>query len=976
MHDPLVTDPAADTGLERLTAETHTALRTAVHEAAHDAARNPVVARANTTAGQALAEDRQFADALRLRIYLAARDHLARLATSRHGVALRASLPSVPDLGGVRPAIERVHVEPVAEPRRSIEVRIDDIRLRARQNGRVVGETQLDPELVVETPILALHDRVTAFEHRLNAPVGAPGVATRLTAALYPLAWARGYAQFRGAPIENVIANRHVALLTNRALLATQRRHFGVSDPVGRAVYRRTLRETGVTELVRASDSNTVALLDQLARERGIRETSRDTLARLESTGDAPRPADIVTVGVNRTADLAYARSLAVLNETLAATYRPAGRVRAAVRTLDRERLASHDPPPAAGGVLETYTSYDTTVHPRSGSPLPVRDGWHALGNESRRVVVIKRTVKVRSMPGNSTASTVGTVRFERAVDLLVEGNHSVGPAPKRAIPSVHHPGGPLDGPNLADAPDRIRERVVEARGGPDALAARAAIGRLDSSPRRVDADRPDGLAAWTHPDLSALHDHVRQVSVDVPRGDIATFGANVPARLADSIRERRADLIDAPDSYGSVAERARTGVRTAYVDRVVAMLDARAAQYRAGKRRLADDLPSDAADAASLMRDGYVARKHVGSATADSPLPLAVDASPSYLTRRAVGHGTVRAIPDGQTEYPLVVRNVNAFGLPTAGVVDALFGLLDGPATTSLRSAGQVLTAARAADFDRGAPARAVSALQNEVRGPASRIESSLRYVLWRHQLGSASARERVVDAALARWNGLGAQAAALENGSAADAVFAQVLNRWPDAFETATARKRLAMQLDFAVDLATDAELFQPRVATVNQTATLLRGRLGAIDQPDHLDGTQGTADGVERLAARRSAAIAARLPKGVPVVPAPGMWYATVNAWYVHVRGSYARFAVRAPVGAPDRMPPDLTYVREAAPVRLDVDGDRDTETIGTNRRLEFDSRTVVGIAVPPQPQGVGDVTERNEQSRGWPTPGATK
>lgn len=972
MHDPLATDPAVDEGMDRLTAESHTALRVAIREAARASARDPVVVAANSTTGDALGESRPFEDALRLRIYLAARDHLSRLQTRRRGVNLSASLPPIRDPTDARAAIERVHLEPGGPDGRALAVRIEDLRLRARTDGRLAGETRLQPELVVETPVLVVHDGIERFERRLNAGVGSPGLASRLTAVLYPVAWARGYAQFRGGAIENVLANRHVALATNGAVLAEQRVGFGASDPVGRRVYGRTLAETGVTDLVRVTNASAVERLDRLATATGLRESPNESLPRLEPGAGAPRPSETVTVSVDRTADLAYARAVRALDETLAATYRPAGRVRADVRTIERRRVDSHDPPEVAGGVVGVHRTYDTTVHGRSGSPLPPADGWHRLANYSRRVTVEERTVRRWSMPGNATATTSGTVEFERAVDLLVAGNHTVGPAPDGPIETVHRRGGPLDGPNLADAPDLIRSRIVEGRGGPDALAARAALGRLDTEPVFVDAARPDGLAEWVRPDVSGLHDRVREASVEVPRGEIATFRANVPARLATRLGDRREDLVDAPESYGSVAERARVGVRAAYVDRVLAMLEARALQHRNGRERIGEELPSPSADPATLLRDGYDARRGVGSGS-PPPVRMAVDAAPSYLTVEAVDHETVPAVAAGRPEHPLVARNVNAFSLPTTGVVDALFGLLDGPDTTSVRSAAQVLRVAAEGGLDRTGAFQPGTVLESEVSRSADGIEAAIHRVLRRNDLGPSSARERVVESALGRWDDTGAEAAALANGSAADAVYEAALSRWPDRLETAHARKRLAIELDFAAVDAKSSELIRPTEATVERAANRSRALFGTVPSDLGRRATRAAGGRFEELATERAAALAARLPRGVPVVPAPGMWYATVNAWHVHVRGSYARFVVRAPNGAPDRSPPTLAYVREAAPVRLDVDGDGRRELLGENRRIEFDSETVVAVAVPPQPQGVGDVTERDERSPGWPDPG---
>jgi hypothetical protein len=115
-------------------------------------------------------------------------------------------------------------------------------------------------------------------------------------------------------------------------------------------------------------------------------------------------------------------------------------------------------------------------------------------------------------------------------------------------------------------------------------------------------------------------------------------------------------------------------------------------------------------------------------------------------------------------------------------------------------------------------------------------------------------------------------------------------------------------------------------------------------------------------------------ARLPAGLPVAPLPGLWYATVNLWHVQVKGEYARFAVSVPHGTPDIPGGRFQYVRDGSRVRLDVDGDGRPETLGRAGRVGFDVETLVGMAVPPGPRGVGDVDgQADERSPGWPTPG---
>lgn len=257
------------------------------------------------------------------------------------------------------------------------------------------------------------------------------------------------------------------------------------------------------------------------------------------------------------------------------------------------------------------------------------------------------------------------------------------------------------------------------------------------------------------------------------------------------------------------------------------------------------------------------------------------------------------------------------------------------------------------------------VDRLRSDVARATRRLELTLEGVLARHGLGPRQARNRTVAAALGRWDSPAARAEALADGSAADAVYDEAVDRWPDALDAKHDRELLAIDLDLAARRASSAEGSGPSEAVLETGAASVRRAIATMDRKD---GDRG-----ESASRERAAAMAAKLPEGVPMLPTPGLWYATINAWHVQVRGSYARFVVSVPQGAPDRLPADLRYVRENRTVRLDVDGDGTDEVLGRNRRLTFAAGTVVGVAVPPRPRGVGDVGERDERSSGWPEPG---
>lgn len=186
--------------------------------------------------------------------------------------------------------------------------------------------------------------------------------------------------------------------------------------------------------------------------------------------------------------------------------------------------------------------------------------------------------------------------------------------------------------------------------------------------------------------------------------------------------------------------------------------------------------------------------------------------------------------------------------------------------------------------------------------------------------------------------------------------------MEQWPSALSTESERERLSIDLESVGRAVASSPSARPGQAAVNGTVRELVEDLGVADR-------------LKAAVDERAAALAARLPNGMPLIPASGLWYATVNLWHVQVRGSYARFVVRVRRGAPDRLPADFRYVRENRTVSLDVDDDGDAERLGRNHRIDFRAETAVGVAVPPRPAGVGDVGDCDERSPGWPRPGPT-
>ncbi|NHN58058.1 MULTISPECIES: hypothetical protein [Halorussus] len=1004
------TDDSVGVAVDRATAAASTAIRAAATRAARRAAHQPVTAVADAPAGRALNASSPFRDYLRVRTYLAAREALRSVDVSVGGkrtgargpgsgqsgrVTAAVSLPPVRNASSLRRAKRRVAIEPAGGAgsggNAGLRVRIRNVTVTATRGGRLIERERVSPELVVATPALALHERTERFEARLGRGPLAPGLGRRLTARLYALAWARGYAQYGGAPIQNVVANRHVELATNGAVLREQRAAFGASDPRGRRALGWASARVGATDLLAgANEHYGTAWSDRLLA--AARRYQRENPIPGGVAGERDASPPLLRAGIDRTADRAFANLVAGANgsglvDVLRSAYATDVRLVAAVRKVRTE--GDPDPEPDAPGPNWTLRSSDvrTTTDVESGTgPRPDAPGdRHLLGAGSRRVVRTHSLVAEWTR-GNESTRTVRRWTETYAVGVGVAGDHGAGAAtvesapapPDRPVADVHERGGALDGPNLRDLPARATERLVAERGGFDALARRAVVGTLDTRPERVAGRRPSDLRRWVYRDLAALRERVRNVSVEVPRTR-AVAGEPPAVALARELRSRRAELLDAPPRYDGVADRARVAARAAYLDRVAERLVSRAERAnatRTGVSRALRDVGSSLGRARRILR-AWMTEATSSPRTEPRPLPadgpgrplnLSVAGSPPYLTLAAVDGEQVTAIPAGEQTHSLGARNRNVFAVPYGDAAETVASeLLDGSESgrTDLRSAALALRAANRTltETENRSLARRRDALQTSLAASMAEVREGLvaELALSRVEL-SETERRASVEAGLARWPTTAGRALAVANGSAANTIAAALARRHA-ALRRSDRRDWVRLGADLALE-SVRRNVTGPRRSQVNRTGSAVRR---AVKSELQRAVGSGLANATEAASGRWFNETLGTMPAGLPVAPVPGYWYATVNVWTVSVEGEYARFAVSAPQGPPGE---SVTYVRERATVRLDWDGDGASEVVGRTTPVEFETETVVVVVVPPGAPGVGDRDgNRDETSPGW-------
>lgn len=982
-------EPAVDLAVERTTADARAAVRTAVAEAGVAAASDPVLAPANNRWGELLDPDTAFRDALKIRIYLAARERLRTVARTHRGVRANASLAPVSTSEALRAAMDRVSVERAGPEETKLRVTLSNVTVEATRNGHAVGIERRSFSVVVPMPVLAVHERVETYQERLKRGVSKPGLGQRLTVRLYAVAWARGYAQYGGAPIENVVANRHVELLTNGAVLDEQRSVFGASDPDGRDALGTAIARVGLQEAVAThgpSTDSTNTLLQQGIRTAGGPTESAGVPGLATGETDAPPPSETVNVSVGRSADEAFRELVdgGRINGTIDSVYG------ADIRTVAAtERVAGGTPdrpgPPAGDDWQFRVESTDTEVvgvsNATGGPAVSVPSGYHRLETYVRTIRLRHERTAVWLHNGSFNRTSRTSAETKR-VRVAVVGRHAPTPhAPDRPIPSVHERGGRFRGPNLADVPPKVRD-AVELAGGPDALAGRAARATLPAEPTRVDGEWPDELSGWAYRDLIGLRERVREASVSVARGRMGTYEATPAATLAARLRERRAELVDAPDTYDSVAAKARAAVRGRYLSLVIDRVERRADQRSERENAFESAIGTVGGPSLSKLRSSYDARRADGrdadpgsrsgggagiGAGSDGPaLDYSVDGAPPYLTLTKVTPGQVAAV-DSET-HPLTARNVNYFSIPYADATDvALSALLPGGTSRERRlsTAARALRAAnRTLDYRPNTTIRERrDRLRVKLNDTVADVEEELAAALESADVGNASTdHDAIVEAGLDRWPALDARAFAMANGSVVDPIVAAAARRTDGEWTT---RQRDWVRLQVRTGLYDALESKRGKVSgpAVTTVAAGVKDVVG-----------QAVKSEISDVAAERFNESVTEIPAGLPVAPPVTSWWVTTNVWSVTVRGQYARFAVEVPRRTPAVGDASLQYVRDGGNATLDLDGDGREEVLGRSSKVTFTSRTAVTVVVPPGGTGVGDIDGNSvERSKGWPKPG---
>lgn len=995
---------------DRAEATVESALRETVRDAGARAAANPVVSPADTAFGDVLDDDRPFRSQLELLIALGLRDRLADTTQRVDGARATVDLSPITNATSAEAAMDRVDVS--ARRPGMIDVTVEAVPVVVRQGGVVVDRRNRTIEASVTSPALTLHDRTERFQGRLDGATLEGGSLSRgLTGGLYGLAWTRGYGQYAGLPIEDVIANRHAELVANLAVLDAQRATFGNSDPEAEAGL--------VAATTRVATNETVGLEAGGFLDAALPDPTADTPS-FEAVTDSP--SRVTTVGVNETADRALAdvlehRSTSASSrdqtgpapETVGAgdspepwryplesIVRSAMSLEAAVSTAtergDRHLVESSEAPGTNWSRSDTGEAevevYD--VGPGPGpSRSPGADGgdWDRVLDADREVVLQERVPVTYTHDGNGSERT-DHERYRRVVDVAIALDHR--PAGGDWIPTA--PMRRPEGGTYASLVERAEAELIAAAAddgdieeGLDALARDAATGEPTDTRTEIRPEELGRQETLVYHEVSSLADELRPISTEAELEALAG-DASPASQLAGRIVAHEAAYREVPARYRDVEHRAMVAARSVYLDRVIDRLRVRSTLTTRLQGALADkvreisQLPAVGLDRLLSVGVDY-ARPEPRPMVTTPPVPavsLIVDGDPGYLSLEQVNETRV-APPGGENAsyYPLSARTRTIASLPTdeisdeigEGIAGVLVRLLPDPeAKIDLELAARVL---QGADLVPG-PMAADAGLESErdelrvaVREGAQLVRTTaIQTVAERTALSNDEAAV-LVDDATAGWESNASLAIAFADGSAADAI-REALVRSGDvgtieADRTATiVRDRIAETLSSG-DVKVGIGVAEPVTSRVREvTAEEIAGATDRI--------VEGVAD---RLADRFERAPVVNL-QGFPVVPIPGWWVATANVWRVGVHGTYAGFAVRARQGGP-RGGAGISYRRDGRPVGVDVTGNGTPELLGHADRIRFVASTTVAVVVPPNGGGIGNTNASLEQtSPGWEGP----
>ncbi len=1056
------TDTDTSLAMDRTDAAIQTAVRDAVASAAQRAAAEPLTSPANTSYGDALDRDRPFRSYFEALVYLEVADRFEQTGQRVGDVETNVSVPPVTDAESFGDGIDRVDISK-REPG-LLSVELDSIEITAHREGERLASRTETINLSVPTPVLQQHERTEQFQDRLDVGITSTdiGFTHRFNARIYALGWLRGYAQYAGAPVTEIIANRHVEPSANSALYQTQKDVFGAADPRLQDAVNRgwfCMAAQDAQKLYNGFGSGSVNVADDICRASEwvfgkkhsgeLPEFDTDSLL-----GQVPGMDKEHTIGVNETAysplrTLVAGGKTHSIEQAIERAFTVETGIDATVNVTGTPTFSHQRPHPQATPIHNNRSNGGVTVD--SGSIAegdPAVDGtFYEFSNVDTAVEVTQErtwqwfesgSMHTATTTANGTIDVSVTVRLvehETAPGLFVDAfngqvgvdtRYEYGPnstTENRTVPTGIR--------NYADRQARVADRVV---GGTTQSALEGwlgtrwgnatAVGDLTLGGTRDVVLGPGPvqrgqLMRTTFEDIEQLQQTAANITHTFERTEIVR-GENETGpigELAAAVEAERAASLDRSRPYENVGQQAVYEVRYAYFEQLLSDLEQLEDAHGDVMGNLdshLDDIEGGLNSALSFLQQG-VSTEEPDPVPLESPsltpnITYEVSGSPTYLAGETITTDEIPAVEQGENFSSFAAKNRNYLKLPyetiVSGILQSLLSKLNlgGPdVELTLRTAGEALRAGELAESaatvdqyaDESELGRLTDDLEQEVdealRGSGGFSEQmgiELVAELYgispdygspvysnngTHQLAynlTEAAATRAVDS----YNSTATAAIAIGGGNATETLTGEIEGALDN---TSLTRPKYARNLTNREWRAVVASAVRPALdrAAANATATIddtsfvenldnaTREALANVSTDiitERLDswlgnGTFDLSNYDDWVGNRTDIDTVVRVPAGLPILPFPTHWVATMNLWNVDADGQYARFEVEANMSAPGRAT-STTYVRENTTVDLDIAGG--SRTVGAVEPVGFDGRSLLVVVVPPGGIGVGD------------------
>ncbi|MFP9191947.1 DUF7286 family protein [Natronosalvus vescus] len=1030
------TDVDPSVAMDRTTAATQTAIRDATLEATEQVASEPIVEPANTSYGELIngsTEREILENYLKLRIYLNVQDALDTAGQDIRETTTTVSVPHADDVESLEQRMSRMEIS--TSESGHLEVTIEGVRTTVERDGREVA-TRIEPVTVdVPSPIFQLQQRTEAYEDALNTgALEGDGFGRQFSGRLYPVAWARGYAQYGGMPVSEVISNRHVEVTANSAAFATQEAVFGTQDLDGGDAMRQAwlcLAATDADDLyggyndgdAPSIESDDVCDALQYVYGDQVGGDPPDAPSLQELSHHAPGMDEELTVAVGESA---YMPVRNMFDDSKEHSFQAAfDRVYSVSAASDVEIDESHTTadlaPPSDDPHWELLERSDRSYVDITVGDVEVRNPGVASSYytfEGTVVSEFERTATWNDRRTNTTDRTETNATATSTYDVhvrLYESAHSPNSHIKAREPhgiTRKYNGAGVYSSDFSDVPDKAANSFVGGRttGAFEELLVSAAEEAYSGSEledgleiphrRTISADYEYGvLEADVIEDIVEIQAEIQDLEIEFERRDMITEpGEEGPIEeLIERVESERDDILDRSGAYTDPAEKAMYEARLAYLELLIQDLETVADAHDDVMSGVDDEL----SDANSALSDATSYMQAAMSTSDPEPEPIdevpllegvqyRVSGSPSYLVTENVTSGEVPAVANESKFAPMAAQNSNYFSIPYDSVMTGVLsripklGLGEEEQEVPMRTAGETLRAAVlaeevGADLE-GSVESLESVIDDSIDQLAREISSEIMNEL--ESDSEVDLTDEILDS-LEQWESTDTKAIHLGEGQAVAVITEAVVERLSDEQTDEFDDRPKAWN-------AKVASVTRPIIVdTIAEETVALDGGLEDIDAEIRAKVDNVTDEVITKRLEQAeiideegdivisdeedwlTGDAPKRVPAGLPITPVPGYWVATANVWDVNVDAEYARFEVSANTGTP-MSTAGTTYVREDANVTVEI-GDR-TAVLGTNEPIAFEGRTIVVVVVPPGGQGVGDRTGvRTECTESWPESG---